>query len=134
MVHCPSDCAHETCYRQGSTPVINLAEDVGPRYVDASVSPIITITGRIESTRSPIGDRSVARSPSDEGVPYTLFGLTQAPYVSHKNFAPEADVRSPISKGTMVPMTVAEPPLARPSPPVQVSNMQNYGLRKVVLM
>jgi hypothetical protein len=102
-VHCPSDCAHETCYRQGSAPVIDLAGDVGPQYVDACVSPIIT--GRVESTRSPIRDRSRAQSPSDDDDPYTGFGLT---LVSHRSFAPEADVRSPIVKGTMVPMTVAE--------------------------
>ncbi|KAF8844286.1 hypothetical protein BDN67DRAFT_963031, partial [Paxillus ammoniavirescens] len=126
-VHCPSDCVHETCYRQGSAPVIDLAGGVGPRYVDACVSPIIT--GRVESTSNPIRDRSRAHSLSDDDDPYTGFGLTEAPLVSHRIFAPEADVRSPIVKGTMVPTTVAETPFARPSPRARVANVQNNGQR-----
>ncbi|KIK93578.1 hypothetical protein PAXRUDRAFT_828823, partial [Paxillus rubicundulus Ve08.2h10] len=124
-VHCPSDCAHETCYHKGSAPMIDLAEDVGPRYVDACVSPIIT--GKVECTGNPIRDCSRAQSLSGEDDPYTHFGLTKAPHVSCRSLAPDADVRSPIVKGTMVPMTVAETLFARPSPLARVANMQNNG-------
>jgi hypothetical protein len=107
MVHCPPNCGHEICYRPPlalSAPTIEPSRPTGSRYVDACVSPIITITGRIQGTDSPAKSRS--RRPNLDGDhPYELAGFT---HVSHKSIAPETDVRSPIARGTMVPMNGAE--------------------------
>ncbi|KIJ67800.1 hypothetical protein HYDPIDRAFT_107296 [Hydnomerulius pinastri MD-312] len=130
-VHCPPDCAHEACYRQGSTPVIDLAEDVGPRYADACVSPIISITSRVVNPGSQAQNSSMVEVSTDEE--YALYGLTQAPYVVHRGFVPEVDVRSPIARGTMVPMAVAETPFGRPSPSMRGSNTQSERRGNVIL-
>ena len=102
-VHCPPNCDHEICYRPPlalSTPAIEPSRPTGSRYADACVSPIITITGRMQSTDSPAKSRS-ERPDLDRDHPYGLAGFSHVP---HQSIAPETDVRSPISKGTMVPM------------------------------
>ena len=107
MVHCPPNCGHGICYRPPlalSAPAIEPSRPTGSRYVDACVSPIITITGRIQGTDSPAKSRS-KRPDLDGDHPYELAGFT---HVSHKSIALEADVRSPIVRGTMVPMNAAE--------------------------
>ncbi|KAG8213949.1 autophagy-related protein 27-domain-containing protein [Butyriboletus roseoflavus] len=103
MVHCPPNCPHETCYFRPlvlSVPTIEPSRHIGSRYVDACVSPIITTTGRIQ-------DRDIrSKQPDlDDDHPYELAGFT---HVSPKGTVPEADARSPIVKGTMVPMNAAE--------------------------
>jgi len=108
VVHCPPNCHHETCYNTLltlSAPAIEPPRPTGSRYVDACVSPIITINSRIQSTSSPAKNYSKEPDPDDGDRPYGLAGIT---YVSHKGMAPETDVRSPIAKGVMVPMNAAE--------------------------
>lgn len=107
VVHCPLNCLHETCYHPSlELPVsgIQHTRSIGPRYVDACVSPIINLTGRIQGADSPAKIRSKRPDLGDDH-PYELAGFT---HVSHQGIAPESDVRSPIVKGTMVPMNAIE--------------------------
>ncbi|KAF8556389.1 hypothetical protein OG21DRAFT_1506662 [Imleria badia] len=126
IVHCPPNCPHETCYRsplasESSVPGIEPSRHSGPRYVDACVSPITTATGCMQSTNSPAKIRS--KGPYLDGDHRD--GLAGFTYISHLGIALEADVRSPIVKGTMVPINAVETPFGRPSPPVRVSNCKS---------
>lgn len=106
VVHCPAGCPHETCYCRPpslSVPTAEPSRPAGSRYVDACVSPIIAITSRIQDADSPVKIRSRGHLGGDH--PCELAEFT---HVSHKGIAPEADVRSPIVKGTMVPVNAAE--------------------------
>ncbi|KAG6375373.1 hypothetical protein JVT61DRAFT_2928 [Boletus reticuloceps] len=97
VIHCPPKCPHYT-----SPPAVSAIEpslSTGSRYVDACVSPIITRTSRIQSTDSPTKSPSKRPRVNLDGDGFAVFT-----HVPHQGIAPEADVRSPISKGTMVPM------------------------------
>lgn len=107
MIYCPPNCPHETCYCRPlvlSVPMVEPSRPTSPRYVDACVSPIITITSRVQDTDNPT--KIGSRGPDLDGDhPYKFAGFT---HVSHKGTVPEIDVRSPIVKGTMVPMNATE--------------------------
>lgn len=107
IVHCPPNCPHETCYRSPvilPVPGIEPSRPSGSRYVDACVSPIIAITGHIENTDSSAKIRFKGPDLDGDHLDH-LAGLTQ---ISHRGIALETDVRSPIVKGTMIPMNAAE--------------------------
>ncbi|KAG9316638.1 autophagy-related protein 27-domain-containing protein [Chiua virens] len=106
-VHCPPNCPHETCYTRppaSSALAQQPSRSTGPRYVDACVSPIITIPCRLQESPTKIQSK---RPDLDKDRPHAFAGFT---HVSHnfKGIAPESDVRSPVVRGTMVPMSVVE--------------------------
>lgn len=102
VVHCPPNCLHETCCHGPVASSVPTIEPTSSRYVDACVSPI-TITSRIQDRDSPTKIRP--KWHLDGGHPCELAGFT---HVSQKGIGPEADVRSPIVRGAMVPMNAAE--------------------------
>ncbi|KAL4073892.1 hypothetical protein J3A83DRAFT_2640127 [Scleroderma citrinum] len=125
-VHCPPSCPHEYCIMTSPTPEI--AGVARPKYVDAAVSPILCITARVASNapKSSPRDRptqvktSVSLTNLDDLDAYVSFGLAQSLHVPDKGRLPsEADVRSPIAKGTQVPFSATTTLFGRPTPPTQ---------------
>ncbi|KAH7914114.1 hypothetical protein BJ138DRAFT_1144431 [Hygrophoropsis aurantiaca] len=92
-----------------------------PQYVDAVVSPMCSASS-IRSSHGHIGsfsDRDVGHARDSEAGNTRFFGVPHAPYSGHNA---EVDIRSPIAKGTRVPVEFSEfTNFGRPSPPMQAT-------------
>lgn len=105
-VYCPPGCLHEPCIM--TSPISDIAETASPKYVDAAVSPVLFVTSRTacNSPRGASGDGPPRVKTSNDLNACASFGLAQGSHVPHQGHLPsEADVRSPIAKGTHVPLS-----------------------------
>ncbi|KAG6333334.1 hypothetical protein ID866_5751 [Astraeus odoratus] len=112
-IHCPPGCLHELCSTRNS----EIIEAAGPNYANAAVSPIVLVDAGIacdvatndKERRPETNVQKVPLADTDGRDISMVFGFTQEPHVSHRGVLPyEADVRSPIAKGTQIPFSAAE--------------------------
>jgi len=105
-VYCPPGRLHESCVM--TSPISDIAEVASPKYVDSAVSPILTVTSQTacNSSKGASRDGPTKVKTSDDLDVCASFGLVQGSQVPHQSHLPsEADVRSPIAKGTHIPFS-----------------------------
>ncbi|KAH7923745.1 hypothetical protein BV22DRAFT_565971 [Leucogyrophana mollusca] len=131
----PQDCRHEPSGFITSVPCSPSSEVARetvhsrPRYVDAAVSPIrsassVNSPSRRKGSASSHAAANIAQD-QDESLGARSFGV---PHIPHKGYNAEVDVRSPISRGTRVPMGIAEATIfGRPSPPMPMGLNQSIS-------